>query len=667
MPRTTTGDDGEAVGTSGPLTYTEELVAKFSGCDQTDSAARWAQEVDDNAEIFGWTELQRLIVGRRSLTGTAALWLRSEKPFKTWEALKTAVTKEFPDTVDSKTIHELMSSRKKKANETCLDYMLLMKELGKRGKMPDYVAIKYIVDGILDDELHKVMLYGATTYSELKDKLKIYETVKAKMKTQQQMQHKRWQPSDAAEKSDRRKCYSCGEISHISPECPHKNRGMKCFRCNSFGHISSECRQQPKYDEVCNGEIRKSTTMAASATNDANFRPTMRSKRSSQQQPTTSRQTLCIVDSLIEGVNEKGERCQCQKQQQQTIMSIKRGEIMENKTIKDEKKDNEDIKRHTTVVEIRGKEVNALIDSGSDANVISMDLYQQIGSPECFDDNKIYTGLGSQVKSVGECLLNGMVNRQEYKDINFAIMATKDVPHSMILGNPFLKNVTCLINDGKVMLLPTDEELIPTNIGYQVDKEVKQKVKRMVQSYEPKTEKDVNREVHQILKDEIPVIQRPIRLALKEQRGVEKQAVKQFPVPKVVHCSGSRMQLTGELRCNPTNCIISECQRRIRRMQAEYESLKVIMEMLKEKGYQDYCMSNGLLHKGMHMQLITPRGLKGVEMKIIKRLQNIAHRKKKVKEMKRKEEKKIKRKKTRKKKRKEVILGERKIKVMMNE
>ncbi|KAG7302387.1 hypothetical protein JYU34_013916 [Plutella xylostella] len=274
--------------------------------------------------------------------------------------------------------------------------------------------------------------------------------------------------------------------------------------------------------------------MAAGAINDANFRPTMRSERSSQQQPTTSRQTMCIVDSLNEGVNEKGERCQCQKQQQQTIMSIKRGEIMENKTIKDEKKDNEDIKRHTTVVEIRGKEV------------------KQIGSPECSDDNKINT-----------------------------------------------------------------DEPIPTNIGYQVDKEIKQKVKRMAQSYEPKTEKEVNREVHQILKDDIPVAQRPIRLALKEQQGVEKQAVKQLPVPKVEHRSGSRMQLTGELRCNPTNGIISECQSRIRRE---------------------------------------------------RRLQDNAHRKsrKLIKKIKRKEEKKMKRKKTRKKKRKEVILGERKIKVMMN-
>ncbi|CAG9136508.1 unnamed protein product [Plutella xylostella] len=218
-------------------------------------------------------------------------------------------------------------------------------------------------------------------------------------------------------------------------------------------------------------------------------------------------------------------------------MSMQNADAMINKTNKDETKDKEDIKRHMTMVEIRGKEVKALIDSGSDVNVISMDVYQQIGSPECFDDNKIYTGLGSQVKSVGQCLLSVMVNGQEYKDVSFVIMDTKDVPHSMILGNPFLKNVTCVLNDGKVMLLPINEdwwanllcvisdETIPANIGYQVDKELKQRVEKLVKSYEPRKTKEANVDLH--LKDRIPVAQRPRRLAFKEQQEVEKQ-VKQW-------------------------------------------------------------------------------------------------------------------------------------------
>lgn len=49
-----------------------EGITKFSGDDKTVSSTKCAQDLEDNAEIFQW---QRLIFARRSLVGTAALWL----------------------------------------------------------------------------------------------------------------------------------------------------------------------------------------------------------------------------------------------------------------------------------------------------------------------------------------------------------------------------------------------------------------------------------------------------------------------------------------------------------------------------------------------------------------------------------------------------------------
>ncbi|XP_073958313.1 uncharacterized protein [Choristoneura fumiferana] len=219
------------------LHLTEELVPKFSGQDKTYPATKWIQDVEDNAEVFGWTPVQQLLMARRSLTGTAALWLRAERMYKTWDELKASLLKEFPDTIDSKTIHEMMSSRVKKSDESCIDYMLIMKELGKRGKMPDYVAIKYIIDGIRDDPMKKMMLYGVTTYSELKEKFKIYETIKEDSKTKKTPNL----PNQEFRNKPKSKCYSCGENNHMSNEWPHKPKGLKCFRCNEFGHISSQC------------------------------------------------------------------------------------------------------------------------------------------------------------------------------------------------------------------------------------------------------------------------------------------------------------------------------------------------------------------------------------------------------------------------------------------
>lgn len=217
------------------LQMTAELVANFSGEDEAYSIEKWIDEVESNAEIFEWSPLQKLLIARRSLTGTAALWLKTERPYKSWDDLKAALIKEFPDQLDAKAIHEIMSARRKRQHESCINYMFIMKELGQRGKMEDKVAIKYIIDGILDKEVNKMILYGVSTYKELKERLKIYETVSSKMK-----EAKRNKNFTSVR---RKRCYNCGKMGHVSLQCPHKVKGLKCFKCNAFGHISFTCNR----------------------------------------------------------------------------------------------------------------------------------------------------------------------------------------------------------------------------------------------------------------------------------------------------------------------------------------------------------------------------------------------------------------------------------------
>ncbi|XP_063891019.1 uncharacterized protein LOC135116951 [Helicoverpa armigera] len=177
---------------------TEGLIEKFSGDDKSYSSSKWAQDIEDNAEIFQWTPQQTLIVARRSLTGTAELWLKSEKAFKTYGDLKAALVKEFPDTANVKEMHELMAARKKLKGETYYQYMLHMKELAR----------------------------------PLKEKLAFYEKMKSKTRerekrTERLKGHARSAEASSAASGSARRCYSCGDMGH---EAGHRHRVIQAPR-----------------------------------------------------------------------------------------------------------------------------------------------------------------------------------------------------------------------------------------------------------------------------------------------------------------------------------------------------------------------------------------------------------------------------------------------------
>lgn len=62
--------------------------------------------------------------------------MKSEKVSKTYDDFRAAILKEFPDTLNYKEMHEMMSARKKKKDESFYEYILIMKELGKGATFP---------------------------------------------------------------------------------------------------------------------------------------------------------------------------------------------------------------------------------------------------------------------------------------------------------------------------------------------------------------------------------------------------------------------------------------------------------------------------------------------------------------------------------------------------
>ncbi|GFT05327.1 retrovirus-related Pol polyprotein from transposon 297 [Trichonephila clavipes] len=149
--------------------------------------------------------------------------------------------------------------------ETLMQYFNSMRELANRcdSKIDEASIIQYVINGIDGPRSDKIIIYGATSFSEFKQKLRTYETVIKNMGVhnsnspnfrhsyesrgrdfkQQSYQIKptKFNASDAARNPQR--CFNCNDIGHLSKSCPNHSRGPRCLSCNLYGHKSFECRR----------------------------------------------------------------------------------------------------------------------------------------------------------------------------------------------------------------------------------------------------------------------------------------------------------------------------------------------------------------------------------------------------------------------------------------
>ncbi|KAL0279946.1 UNVERIFIED_CONTAM: hypothetical protein PYX00_001389 [Menopon gallinae] len=118
-----------------------------------------------------------------------------------------------------------------------------MEELASRGNIDRESLFSYVIDGLQGDMSSKIILFGAKTMIEFKEKLRIYKEIRTKMHTRHGVTGERnKREGDHRPKESKIKCFNCGEENHFSKNCPSKNLGVKCFKCKQYGHRANECK-----------------------------------------------------------------------------------------------------------------------------------------------------------------------------------------------------------------------------------------------------------------------------------------------------------------------------------------------------------------------------------------------------------------------------------------
>ncbi|XP_076686017.1 uncharacterized protein LOC143378059 [Andrena cerasifolii] len=212
-------------------------------------------------------------------------------------------------------------------------------------------------------------------------------------------------------------------------------------------------------------------------------------------------------------------------------------------------------------VKVNVRECSALIDSGSVLSLIKEEKHQEIGAPPLAATPVSITGAGNATtKAVGTFDANIVVNGETYH-LRLFVVPTYSIPHDVILGRDFLKEVDMQMRQGVIIqlrkikdgnqrtagvALPEIEDKVKVDVEgtavsegkictdlreilfvekneLEVKDQYRDRIEKLVKEYQPATKVETKVETKIILKDEIPVKARPRRLAPMEKAILTKQ------------------------------------------------------------------------------------------------------------------------------------------------
>ncbi|XP_071056956.1 uncharacterized protein [Onthophagus taurus] len=298
------------------------------------------------------------------LRGAARLWYDGvPECATTWQNFKTEFLKAFPTNFDESAIHAQLMRRKKKKEETYEEYFYEMVAIAKKGSISDQTVIKYIIGGLNQPDLAKVLaLQFYSDPIDLLQRIKNYEATFQPERYEKPALSRDQQNFKREENRLPKKCYNCNESGHLAVNCSRPKK-RRCFSCNQPGHIASECTNKNS-----TGNNRASVS------------------------------TVTVTDFSVMMIN------------------------------------------------VDGHEVKALIDTGSDVNLIQSSVYLKIGQPTLQSEEVELLGLGTtKTRSFGSCTTCVKINGDEYKT-KMLVVQDNALRVPVILGGVLLKEARVIVD-----------------------------------------------------------------------------------------------------------------------------------------------------------------------------------------------------------------------------